>query len=376
MLSVFGNLPPAHPEPIFAIAEKAKQAGPDALNGTIGILMKDDGTPLIFECVRSATKDVFGVFDDTQRMYPPLLGLPAFREHVTNLIFGEDIPKCVSTAAAGGTGALGVNLRLAKLMGIETVILPTPSWANHPRLIAGANLQLKESPDALLESAQSEKKPHLLLLQTGCHNPTGRDFSGDFWRSLADVTAKTPHVILLDTAYQGLGLGLQEDVEPVQILKDAGIPLLIAWSASKNHSLYSFRTGLACAVIPDGKQGELVERHYGLIGRTMYSVAPTMGQHILVRVQEEYADAWRRELEAAKMMLDRKRIEMKKNFPEAWHALVDGNGMFTQLPLSAKQVESLQEKSVFLTLDGRVNISGIPSGRIPEFCDKILSCVG
>lgn len=372
----FDSLPQAQPEPIFAIAAKAAQAGPEALDGTIGILMGDDGAPLIFECVRSATEDVFDAFDDTQRIYPPLLGLPAFREHATNLIFGESPPEIASIAAAGGTGALSVNLRLAKLMGIETVILPTPSWANHPRLIKGANLKLIEAPDELLESIRSEKKPHLILLQAGCHNPTGRDFSADLWRVIAETITGTPHTVLLDTAYQGLGRGLSEDVEPIQILKNAGIPLLISWSASKNHSLYSFRTGLACAVTPDAKQKALVERHYGLIGRTMYSVAPTMGQHILVRVQEEYANTWRAELEAAKMMLDQKRIEMKKNLHESWHTHIDGDGMFTQLPLSADQVESLQKQNVFLTLDGRVNISGIPSERIPEFCKKILSCVG
>ena len=43
---------------VIFYAAKAKHAGPNALDATIGILMNDNCSPHIFKCVQNATKDI------------------------------------------------------------------------------------------------------------------------------------------------------------------------------------------------------------------------------------------------------------------------------------------------------------------------------
>jgi aromatic-amino-acid transaminase len=181
-----------------------------------------------------------------------------------------------------------------------------------------------------------------------------------------------PHIVLLDLAYQGLGRGVEEDALPARVLREDGVPLLVAWSASKNHSIYGLRTGIACAAASNEEERQKLEGHFMILTRELHSSAPRAGQEIVALVQEHHAEAWRGELLALREAIAHKRKILSDAIP-AFSLALSGRGLFAQLPLGRKVVMALKEQNVFLTEDGRINIAGIPTSRMGEFIEKLKS---
>lgn len=379
----FSHLPVPTPDPLFSIAAEAQAAGKVAINGTIGVFMDEAGKPLLFPSVQKAIGDLSKILTVSSYSYPPLLGLPEFRSAVARLLPKPD-GFLASIASTGGTGALAINLRLMRMLlagDHPSLILPVPAWGNHPPLCLSAGFAIKEaayviagkaSVDGILDAINSCEGSFGILLQVGCHNPTGLDLSSEDWRLLASRLQEKEAVVLLDFAYQGFIGDPKDDASPIQFFLDAKIPTLITWSASKNHSIYGLRTGLACAYVPDEKLCAVVEGHYCSITRSLHSASATIGQAIVARVQQDYHKEWLTDLEyARKVMLDKREL-LKQYLPATFQASLAGHGMFAQLPLKREQILKLKrEYNVFMTLDGRINIAGIPHVRIEELCEKI-----
>ena len=381
--SPFPRLPPAPVDPIFAVAAEANAAGPGAIDATVGVILNEEGKPHVFDCVRKAAQEWAQTFAEGDFSYPPLLGVPEFRASVTELIFGSDSAGIASIAATGGTGALALNLKLLRLLKIFTAILPVPTWANHPRLLRGSGFAFREvsyvksgkpTIDPLLRTLKGEREPAIVVLQACCHNPTGLDFSEEQWRSLADALKGMPHVVLLDLAYQGLGEGAEEDALPAKIFREAQVPLLVAWSASKNHSVYGLRAGLACAAVQNEEDRKKIEGHYRILTREVHSASSRAGQEIVARVQGNSRAEWEKELAALRETLVRQRKILSDALP-AFSKALSGKGLFAQLPLRMEAVLALKKQKVFLTDDGRINIAGIPLARMEEFISKVKSVV-
>jgi len=309
--------------------------------------------------------------------------VPAFRETATRLIFGNETDTVASIAATGGTGAMALHLKLLQLLGITNVVLPVPTWPNHPRLLKGFGCSVIEVPyladgkpmiDGIRKALAQAKEPVALLLQAGCHNPTGMTFSAEQWESIATLLSSGKHIVLLDFAYQGLAHEPEEDTAPVAIFRKAGVPLLVAWSASKNHSVYGLRTGLACAVADDATQKAELDRHFMILTRELHSAASVAGQHIVAIVQQRFAREWRSEIAALRSLLQRKRALLIEAFP-LWSSAFAGEGMFAVLPLASEAIIALKKEKAFLTNDGRINIAGIPLAKMEEFIAKLKSVI-
>lgn len=362
---------------------KAAKAGSQAINGTIGVFMDEEGKPAMFPSIKNAIADLQKDLLTLNYSYPALPGILEFRESVARLVFPSHPERLTPFATTGGTGAVAVNLRLARLLQpAGKVILPTPAWANHLPMCRSAQIPVIEVPyigadgipttENILATLTSERGAVTLLLQAGCHNPTGLDFSLEQMKEIAAACAKHPDcIVLLDLAYQGFKGEPEEDSSAVQIFADAGVTLLIAWSASKNHAIYGLRTGCAFALADDTQQRSILEGHYSTLSRGLYSAAPTFGQHIVARAQCKYADLWRQDMAACRKMLKKKREMMKSLLPESFQKSLAGYGMFAMLPLSTKQVEELMTRDVYFTLDGRINIAGIPLTKIAPMCERI-----
>ena len=378
----FAALPAAKPDPIFLVASAAKAAGPQALNGTIGVYMDEQGKPAMFESVRAAMADVSSTFDRRSFAYPALTGLAEYRTAVIRLIFGEHAPMVASVATTGGTGSLALNIRLAKLMDpAMTLILPTPAWANHAPLCRSAGITTLEVPylengqpsiHGIVDGLNKTAGNCIVLVQVGCHNPLGLDLAADQWKELLRAMEKKGAIALLDFAYQGFAGTPDEDAATVRMFAKSNVLTLVSWSASKNHAIYSERTGLACAVVPDEKSKIEVEAHYSTLTRGIHSAAATFGQSVVARVQETHREQWLKDIEGARNMLRSKRALLVKTLPENFRTAIDGFGMFAMLPLTPEEVDRLAtEQKVFLTHDGRINIGGIPLRRIEELAVKI-----
>lgn len=381
--SPFQGLPTPSPDPIFSVMAEALAAGPGVLNCTAGVLLDEDGRVSLLPSVAKAIADVCKEFPKERFGYPVLLGVPSFRAAVERLIFGESHPWSVaSIASTGGTGALAINLRLMKTMlKSGRLILPSPAWANHLPPALAANLEVLKVPylkngtvsiDAVMDAAKKENGDFGLLLQVGCHNPTGLDLTEKQWKDIVDLLKDKDCVVLLDSAYQGLKDEPEKDIAPIRLFLDAGIPTLLTWSAAKNHTIYALRSGLACAVLPTSDLIPTLEGHYSRITRQLHSSSATPGQRVVARTQEAYFGEWVKDLRMARAVIERKRALMKATLPERFHPALAGYGMFAMLPLTVPQIDVLKSKhKVFMTADGRINIAGIPEARMKEFCEKV-----
>lgn len=380
----FRDLHPLPPDPIFALTAEAKAAGDAAINGTIGVIMDEAGAVVKFSSVEKALCDIGTHMHDYDVGYPPLLGLASFRDAVSTLVLPHiDQSRIASIAATAGTGALALNLRFLKQFHpTATVILPVPAWVNHPPVCEAAGLRVSTVPclgndglptlSALLEAIERATEPTIVLLQIGCHNPTGLDFSHEQWVAIADCCARCNQVALLDVAYQGFGAEPEEDALPITLFTDRNVMTFIAWSASKNHSIYALRCGCALVVVPDRNTKESVEVNFSRVTRGMHSAAPTFGQSVVARVQHAYGSEWRENLRECRAVLRSKRSLIAEHLPESFRTALSGNGMFAMLPLSVDQIRELKSvHSVFLTEDGRINIAGIPFYRIERLSAAI-----
>ncbi len=384
----FSAIAAVEPDPLFGIAALAKAAGPDAIDGTLGIYLDEQARPVLFPSVKMALTDLAEHLPSLNYSYPPLAGLPEFRTAVTSLIFDDPSALHIaSIAATAGTGALAMNLRLAKLMQPEaTVVLQMPAWGNHPPLILANALHVTETqyvgsdgkPDTepIANACEQATRPIILLLQVGCHNPTGLDFIVDQWKEIAAIATRFDCLVLLDFAYQGFKGTPEEDRKVINYFIQTS-PLLIAWSASKNHSIYGMRCGFSCAIAPDRETQAKLEILYSRITRGMTSAAPTFGQMIVALVQSKYRNQWLADLKGARETMTRKRQLLRDALPERFHPSLAGFGMFAMLPLTLEQIKTLRtDHKVFFTDDGRINIAGIPVDRMAELCEKIQKVCG
>ena len=378
--SPFSRLPATKPDPIFQIAAEARAAGPDAINGTVGMFLDEQGKTHMFPSVQQAVDDLQKQQGDFS--YPPLNGLPKFREAVHRLLFASE--QIASIATTGGTEAVAFNLRLLKKMDPHMkIILPEPTWANHRALCEDAGLHTESVPylsdgkptiERILEASKHELCA--VLLHGHCHNPTGLDFTPAQWQELAVELEKNGNVALLDTAYQGFAGDPEHDAAPIQILSQAGTPTLVAWSASKNHSIYSERVGLAAAIVPDAKTQKIAEGQFATITRRIHSASASFGQRIVTLVQENYPDEWRHDLHEARVTLRKKREELSTQLSLEFSQSLAGNGLFALLPLSIEEIQQLKNEKIFLAYDGRINIAGIPQSRLAELAEKIKKLKG
>ena len=209
--------------------------------------------------------------------YTPLLGIPEYRSAVTELILPNASLPVASCATAGGTGSLAINLRMLKLLESNIrLCLPTPAWANHAPLCRSAGVAFEELAvlengvvrcDVIIDWIRNTSGVRAILLQAGCTNPTGIDLSKDQWKEIMPVLKDSECIVLLDVAYQGFGSDPDTDAAPARGLVSEGIPVLISWSASKNHSVYRLRTGMALACVPDEHTRKRVEGHYSTLSR-------------------------------------------------------------------------------------------------------------
>ncbi len=379
--SPFSNLPAISIDPLYAVSARAKKAGAGCFDASIGVILSEEGEPLMLPGVRKAFDGYAASFSPKDAAYPPLSGVAKFRTTVTELLFGKNPPSLGSIATTGGTGALFLNLRLLQLMMKDvTIILPAPAWVNHESMCRSLGMNLVTMPylsagvpsvDGIAEALKSMKGPAALLLQSGCHNPCGLEFSADQWKEIAALCAKYGASVLLDCAYQGLGGTPEEDALPVRVLTEARVPLLVAWSAAKNHTLYGMRPGLACAVAENEATAQRISDHYAVLTRSVHSAAAVTGQHIVTLVQEKQKKEWSEELSAVREILTKKRALLIDAFP-AHAAALQGKGLFCLLPFSEEQLLALeQEHAVFLAPGGRLNLAGIPLRRFPQLIEKL-----
>ncbi|QQE11176.1 aspartate/tyrosine/aromatic aminotransferase [Planctomycetota bacterium] len=400
---MFKSIEMAPADPILGLSEAFKaDANAEKINLGVGVYKDAAGGTPVLKCIKVAEAKL--VDTESTKGYLPIDGNPVYGQKVRELLFGADSEvvkegRAATSHTPGGTGALRVAGEFIKnVLGVNTLWLSDPSWANHAAVFGAVGLEVKKYPyfdkasnglnfDGMIEALKGVGEGEVVLLHGCCHNPTGVDPSVEQWEKIAEVLAEKKALPLVDFAYQGFGVGLEEDAAGLRAVVAKNKELLVCSSFSKNFGLYNERVGAFTIVAEDTEAVKKAQSQIKVLIRRIYSNPPAHGGAAVANVlaDADLTEQWYGEL--AEM---RERIaEMRKLFvaeldkrgvklSEAGNQfIVDQCGMFSFSGLTKEQVEVLKkEHSIYIVGSGRINVAGISEKNVGKLCDAIASVTG
>jgi len=394
---MFDRISAVPPDAIMALMQQCKaDERVQKVDLGVGVYKDVAGTVPIMRAVKTAEEVIFG--EEKTKTYVGTTGRVGFRDLVLDLVLGADHPvrhsgRIASSQAAGGSGALRLGAQLAYAASPDaTVWVSTPTWANHVPLIGSTGLKLESYPyynretlgvdfeDMLAHLDANAKSGDLILLHGCCHNPTGADLSAAQWEQLVPFLNARKLVPFVDLAYLGLGEGIDEDGYGLRLLIEKCPEVIFTMSASKNFGLYKERVGMLGVICADAAHTAAVQSQLGAIQRTLISMPPDHGAQVVERILGN-GDLKRMWVDELTEMRDRIR-GLRQLLSEALdvqggehiaRAVIDQNGMFSMLPVTKEQAESLRDDhAIYMTNSGRVNIAGANVSNIPAIAKALL----
>ena len=392
----FDAVPESPPDAVFGMMGTFHaDARSQKVNLMVGIYKDEHLKSELMPAVRTAKERA--LLQDLQADYLPFDGPPAFIDLLGKLVFGEQMwaahqTRIYGAQSVGGTGALRLGADfLVKEVGANMWV-PQPTWANHRGVFEKAGMKVESlryyNPskhcfdfEECLAHLRSLPAKSAVLFHAACHNPTGSDPTFEQWREISDVCKQRSLIPFFDFAYQGFGDGVEEDAKAVRLFLEQGHELLIAYSCSKNFSLYCQRVGAIFAVCKDSTAKTRVGSQIKRIIRTNYSNPPAHGPKIVIEIlsDEKLHKQWLSELRRMKQRIERARENfvhklMAKAKNKNFDFVRRHKGMFSYLDLDKSQVQTLIDRYAIYTLDsGRINVAGLTDQNTDAVVNAILA---
>ena len=389
-------------DPIFSWFKRylnAKKEGKDAINGTLGSLLLNNGELALNQVVMESLRKQEG-FD--MAGYAPLRGVPSFRELAIDLALGqhrnEVHVEMMSMTTPGGCGALyasaknfadpGSKVLLRDLhWGPYQTILAENGLSSHTYPLWGSGMELKVA----LEELVSTQSRVLSWLNDPAHNPTGLTLTAEeraqtlgCFITSAQNNPDTGHTLLIDAAYH---LYASEPFGWAQTLSQVeewpqNLLILFAISCSKSHTIYGLRTGALVCLHPSA---EFLDRIEGVLlhtGRGTWSAPPRLPQIALADIHTHMHDEWEDQKDTLKALLNRRRIAFNSALEEVGVRPLpnhDGYFAFIECENPVAVCEACAEENVFLVpLSGgiRVGICAIPASQMKRVASALATALG
>ena len=398
---MFEHVQPYAGDPIFALVDAYNaDPRPAKVNLSIGIYFDEQGRLPVLPSVQLAEQRILAA--GGAKPYLPMEGDAACRAQVQTLLLGAGHPaisegRVATLQTVGSSGGLKVGADFLKAwLPDAQVWVSDPTWDNHRAMFEGSGFTVNTYPyhdassgglrfEALLATLQGLPRRSIVLLHACCHNPTGVDLSPAQWDALIPVLRQRELLPYLDLAYQGFGLGIEEDAYAVRALADAGLTFFVANSFSKSMSVYGERCGALSVVCTTPAEAALVLGQLRFTVRRIYSSPALHAARIVAHV---LGDADLRPMWVAELAAMRQRIAaMRQALHDRLQALVPGQdigyllsqrGMFSYTGLSAAQVDRLRDQhAVYLIRSGRICVAGLNTGnlgRTAEALAAVLTC--
>lgn len=386
----------AKPDPVFGFLGLYRaDSRPEKVNLVVGVYCDEALKTSLIPAVKKAKEEVFEQGEDLLADYLAIEGDKLFCEEVGALAFGELLWKkhhsqIAAIQTPGGTGALRLGADfLAREVG-KVIFLPDPTWPNHINIFKGAGLQIESYPyysskkraldrEALFSFLEEQSPGSIVLFHATCHNPSGSDPNEEDWKALSKLCKKKQLFPFFDFAYQGFGDGLSEDRKAISIFLEDGHEMAIAYSCSKNFSLYCQRMGALFVVTSEAEAGKRVLSSLKPLVRSSYSNPPAHGAKVVSHLlrSSSLKKEWEKELGQMRGRLQtiRKRfVDMLQQEGDAdFSYLLDHKGMFSFLDLQRDEAIRLREEmGVYLLDSGRINVAGLNEKNLPYVVQSIL----
>jgi aspartate/methionine/tyrosine aminotransferase len=394
-MEMFESLEPQAPDALLGIttAFMADQ-NPHKIDLGVGVYRDATGATPVMAAVRQAEQLMLS--EQASKSYIGMAGNRAFATFIENMVLGAASSaalagRVTTLQTPGGCGALRLASELVLRAAKETpVVVSEPTWPNHVPLIGGTGLAISSYPyysaatggvdfAALCAALDALPAGTLVVLHACCHNPTGADLSPTQWQTLVTVFARRSLVPLFDLAYQGLGLGPDEDVYAIRLFAAQLPEMLVAVSCSKSFGLYRERVGAVLALAPSQREAGIVMGHLQMIARRMYSMSPDHGAAIVATIANNPAlvQLWSEELKLMRERIRALRVgladALRSVLGEPHFDFIKGQqGMFSLLGLSATAVQRLAtQHHIYVAPDSRMNVAGLSEAKFEQVAAAI-----
>ena len=187
----------------------------------------------------------------------------------------------------------------------------------------------------------------------------------------------------IDTAYQGFGDGLEQDVYGIRQAVSKLPEVLIASSCSKNFGLYRERTGSVTVVTQSATQTNAAKSHILSAARKSYSMSPYHGGGIVGHLlsTERLRSEWQIELEKVRTRMNTLRQELASGLNEAqskidFSFVAQSKGMFCFLGIPQQDVLTLRsEFGLYLLESTRFNVAGLSEKNLPVIVERVAEVI-
>jgi len=384
------NLPVVEGDPLWALLHQFN-ADPRSqkIDMLVGVYRDETGqTPVMQEVQKAELKLAK---EAASKSYKMLSGNLEFNDHITKFVLGNNSPRFdeqCTIQTVGGTGALRVLGDFIAALSPQTVIWNTePGYLNHRPIMEGAGLKVESfrwhhnggilDIEQCFEDLAKAKEGDVLILHGSCHNPSGVDPLIEQWQQFIDFCVAKKVIPLIDIAYQGFGIGPEEDAAGLRLFAEQVDFMLVATSCSKNMGLYCERTGAAMVLSSDKSQHQPLRTLLERITRANYSMPPNHGSAVASLLFSE-PEAWLKELSVCRNRINDLRLGLGKLLSEmgadqSLQAVTRQKGMFSMLPLTAEQMTALREKhAIYGMLNGRINIAGLKQEQVSYLANALI----
>jgi aromatic-amino-acid transaminase len=388
------RLTPQAPDALLALIRlHAADARQDKIDLGVGVYRTEEGGTPVFAAIKAAEQRLVDEQDSKSYLGPE--GDMGFVNALMPYIFGADATmggRIAGMQTPGGTGAVRLALALAKKAGINRVHMGTPSWPNHAQIMADVSLEMAAfdhanpdgaaNLDAVLNAIRSAGPDEAVLLHACCHNPTGIDYTMEQWAAIAEAIAETGIFPIIDSAYQGLGQGMEEDVAGMRLVLAEVPEALIAYSCDKNFGMYRDRVGAlyVLASRPDGL--DAIFSNANAMARASWSMPPDHGAAAvrLILRDPDLTKVWLSELDDMRARMRQVRDTLAKAGSAGRIDLTplgSQNGLFSIVPVTKDEVVTLREDhGIYMAASGRINIAGLTMSNIDKFVSALADVTG
>jgi aromatic-amino-acid transaminase len=389
------RLSPQAPDALLALI-RLYGADPraDKIDLGVGVYRTEEGDTPVFAAIKAAEQRLV----DTQasKSYLGPEGDMGFTAALMPYIFGAADPsmggRINGMQTPGGTGAVRLALALAQKAGVKRVHMGVPSWPNHAQILADLGMELLAFPharhdgtadlDAVLDAIDNAGDDEAVLIHGCCHNPTGIDYTADDWAAIADAFASSGTFPIIDSAYQGLGHGLEEDAAGMRTVLAAVPEAFIAYSCDKNFGQYRDRVGAFYILGQDSGALDVPFSNANALARACWSMPPDHGGAAVRIILEDAAmtAAWLAELDSMRARMRQVRDALAAAGTAGRIDLTPlgtQNGLFAMLPVTRDEVTTLREEhGIYMAASGRINIAGLTQGNLPKFIAALTAVAG
>ena len=343
--------------------QEAKASGQEAINGTVGSLLEDNGELAVNPIVSSTLRQQA---DLEMSAYAPLPGLPHFRALVQELALGDGLAEIQSQGihteaiiTPGGTGSLYMSARNLLEPG-EALLLRDYHWGPYNTIanecgvttatwpLTGKDSQIDEGAlRSILSQLLIDQNRILSWLNDPAHNPTGMTLNAESRMQVlsifADTAANNPNkgvTLFLDGAYaaysrehHGWGDTIRDFTR--ECIWPGNLLVCYGFSASKSHTLYGQRCGALVMLHPNRSFIDRLVEVMLHTGRGTWSGAARLPQATLHSIHsdvDKFVD-WLHERDRLQQMLDKRReLFNSRCAKEGVPLLPSHDGYFAFLP--------------------------------------------